>query len=117
MNFISTVLTFRPRRVAQRAGLLQKLSFRDSLEDLGTAWRREDGPLTAKSDDNHWMADNKGTFALMEALGLSIPGVKSKKTNQVTEEGLVIPRKTGRPRIRLVFVGPKRPRRRPRKSP
>ena len=70
-----------------------------------------------QSDDNHWMADYKGAFALMEALELSIPGVKSKKTNQVTEEGLVIPRKTGRPRIRLVFVGPKRPRRRPRKSP
>ena len=63
------------------------------------------------------MADYKGVFALMEALGLSIPGVKSKKPNQVTAEGVVIPRKAGHPRIRPIFVGPKRPRGRPRKSP
>lgn len=115
INFLTTVLTCRMRHKAQRAGLLGKLSYRDLLEDLGTAWRKVEGPLPPKSDDEYWVADYKGAFTLMEALGLSDAGIRSKRPDDVTHEGVVIPRKPGRPRVRPEFVGPKRPRGRPRK--
>ena len=108
------MLTCRLRRVAQRAGLLQKLSFRDLLEDLGTARCRVDGPVPVKSDDSHWVADCKGAFTLMETFGLSI--VKSKKSNQVTAKGVATSRKAGRLRILPIFVGPRRLRGQPRES-
>ena len=117
VNFIATVLTCRMKRKAQRAGLLNDRSYKDLLKDLATAWRKSQAPLPAKSDDRYWMSDYPGVFALMEALGLSIPGVNSKKTHSVTAQGIVIPGNRGRPRTKPEFVGPKRPRGRPRKLP
>ena len=117
VNFLATVLTSRLRRKAQRNGLLHKRSFKDLLEDLGTAWRKVDGPLPPQSDDEFWLADFKGVFPLLEALGLSEAGTHSKRPLSVTAEGVVIPRRPGRPRVRPPFVGPKRPRGRPRKVP
>ena len=115
VNFIATVVTCRMRRRAQRAGLLADRSFRDLLEDLGTAWRKAKSPLPPHSDDQYWMADYPGVFDLMERLKLSVPGVRSRKHPEVPPQGLVVPGKRGRPRTRPVFVGPKRPRGRPRK--
>ncbi len=117
VNFIATVLTYRMKRKAQRAGLLNDRSYKDLLKDLATAWRKSQAPLPAKSDDRYWMSDYPGVFALMEALGLSIPGVNSKKTHLVTAQGIVVPGKRGRPRTKPEFVGPKRPRGRPKKLP
>lgn len=115
VNFLTTVLTCRMRRKAQRAGLLHRLSFKDLLEDLATAWRRTDAPAQPKSDDEYWVADYKGVFPLLEALQLSEPGEKSRRPAAVTAEGVVVPRKPGRPRIHPLPIGPKRPRGRPRK--
>lgn len=116
VNFLTTVLTCRMRRKAQRAGLLHRLSFKDLLEDLATAWRRTDAPAQPKSDDDeYWVADYKGVFPLLEALQLSEPGEKSRRPAAVTAEGVVVPRKPGRPRIHPLPIGPKRPRGRPRK--
>lgn len=39
----------------------------------------------------------------------------SKRKHVVTEQGLVVPRKHGRLRIRPIIYGPQRPRGRPRK--
>lgn len=116
INFIATVLTCRMKRRAQRAGLLAKSSFKDLLEDLACAWRKTKSPLPPKSGDNFWQAEFTGLFALLEALKLCIPGENSKLPHPVTASGVVMPGKRGRPRIRPVFVGPKRPRGRPRKG-
>ena len=117
VNFISTVLTCRLKRRAQRAGLLKDRSYADLLEDLATAWRKTDAPLPPKSDDLYWMADYPGVFTLLEALGLSEPGINSKKLPKVTAQGVAVPGRRGRPKTRPEFVGPKRPRGRPKKLP
>ena len=115
INFIATVLTCRMMRRAQRAGLLAKSSFKDLLEDLACAWRKAKSPIPPKSGDEYWQADFVGLFTKLEALNLSTPGENSKAPQLVTPSGEVIPRKSGRPRTRPVFVGPKRPRGRPRR--
>ena len=117
VNFIATVLTCRMKRSAQKAGLLNDRSYADLLEDLATAWRKANAPLSPKSDDPYWMSDYPGVFALMEKLGLSEPGVNSKKPKTVTAQGLVMPGKPGRPRTRPLNIGSKRPRGRPGKQP
>lgn len=115
VNFISTVLTCRLRRRTQRSGLLNKSSFRDLMDDLATAWRKVDGPLEPTSKDEYWVTDYPGVFVMLEALGLSKPGAASKCKPTVTAQGIVVPNKRGRPRIRPIIYGPPRPRGRPRK--
>lgn len=117
VNFIATILTCRLRRRAQRAGLLNKCSFRDLMEDLATAWRKVQGPLEPTSGDTYWVTDYPGVFALLEALGLSKPKTGSRFKSNVTAQGVVVPRKAGRPRVRPIIYGPPRPRGRPRKAP
>lgn len=117
INFLATILTCRLRRRAQRAGLLSKCSFRDLMEDLGTAWRKADGPLAPVSGDPYWVTDYPGVFKLLEALGISKEGPDSKSRPKVNAQGIVVPRKPGRPRVRPVIYGPPRPRGRPRKAP
>lgn len=115
VNFLATILTCRLRRRAQRAGLLNKRSFKDLMEDLATAWRKVAGPLTPASDDSYWVTDYPGVFDLLERLGLSKPKANAKTKPQVTAQGVEVPRKPGRPRIRPIIYGPPRPRGRPRK--
>lgn len=83
----------------------------DLMEDLATAWRKVDGPLTPAPDDSYWVMDYPGVFDLLERLGLSKP----KADVQVTAQGVEVPRKPGRPRIRPIIYGPPRPRGHPRK--
>ena len=73
------------------------------MHDLGTAWRETDAPNPPSSDDGYWVHTTKREFEVLEALGLSMPPAKPE------------PKRVGRPRIRPEFVGPKRPRGRPRK--
>ncbi len=103
VNFISTLATCRMVRIAEKKGLLEDQSFGDLMHDLGTAWRETDAPNPPSSDDGYWVHTTKREFEVLEALGLSMPPAKPE------------PKRVGRPRIRPEFVGPKRPRGRPRK--
>ena len=116
VNFIATVLTCRLRRRAQRAGLLNRCSFQDLMEDLATAWRKVDGPQEPTSGDAYWVTDYPGVFDLLERLELVKPKESSKTRPMVTVEGIEVPRKRGRPRVRPVIYGPPRRRGRPPKD-
>lgn len=116
VNFIATILTCRLRRRAQRAGLLNQSSFKDLMEDLGTAWRKAESPAgIPTSGDEYWVTNYPGVFGLLETLGLSKEQPDSKTKPVVTAQDLVVPRKRGRPRVRPIIYGPPRPRGRPRK--
>ena len=105
INFISTVTTCRLIGRARDAGLLNKMSYKDLMDDLSSAWRIVDSPEQPKSDDGCWVHTIKSVFEELEALGLSTP---------VPSEA---PRKRGRPKKEPAEQKPKRPRGRPRKNP
>lgn len=50
INFISTVLTCRLIQKARTAGLLNRMSYKDLMDDLSSAWRMTDGPEPPHSD-------------------------------------------------------------------
>ncbi len=104
INFISTVLTCRMLKKAREAGLLEKVSYGELLEDLSSAWRMVDAPEDPATDDKHWVHTLNYVFEELEALGLSRAVPKTK------------PRKRGRLRKDPKESKPKRPRGRPRKS-
>lgn len=106
INFISTVATCRILRKAGQAGLLEKVSYGDLMEDLSSAWRKVDAPPIPATDDGYWVHTLKTVFEELEALGLSIPVPKPE------------PKKRGRkPKPKdQVENKPKRPRGRPRKD-
>lgn len=104
INFITTLATCRMIKNARNAGLLSKMSFGELMRQLSQVWRRVDAPQEVRTDDVQWWVHAlKGALEDMEALGLCIPVEKPK------------PKKRGRPRTKPEFVGPKRPRGRPRK--
>lgn len=71
INFISTVATCRIPRKARTAGLLSKMSYSELMEDLSSAWRKVDGPLSPSSDDSYGVHALKIVFEELEALELS----------------------------------------------
>ena len=104
INFISTVATCRIIRKAQDAGLLDKMSFGELMDDLASAWRKTDAPAEAATDDNGWVHTLQIVFDELEALGLSKPvpkpepkkrGRKPKPKDQTEQKPK---RKRGRPR-------------------
>lgn len=106
INFLSTVATCRIIRKAQNAGLLEKMSYGDLMDDLSSAWRRADAPQDPATDDGYWVHTLQLVFEELEALGLSKPAPKPE------------PKKRGRkpkPKDETVQK-PKRPRGRPRKN-
>ena len=104
INFISTVTTCRLIGKARDTGLLKKMSYRDLMDDLSSAWRMVDSPEPPKSNDGCWVHTIKSVFDELEALGLSIPVPTAE------------PKKRGRPKKELAEPKPKRPRGRPRKN-
>lgn len=73
INFISTVLTCRLIQKARDAGLLNKMSYKDLMDDLSSAWRMVDAPAPPHSDDSYWVHTIVSVFEELETLGLSIP--------------------------------------------
>lgn len=73
VNFLSTVATCRIVRKARQAGLLDKMTYGDLMDDLSSAWRKTDAPAVPKSDDGCWVHTLQCVFEEMEALGLSEP--------------------------------------------
>ena len=106
INFISTVATCRIIRKAQDAGLLDKMSFGELMDDLASAWRKTDAPAEPATDDDGWVHTLQIVFDELEALGLSKPVPKPE------------PKKRGRkPKPKdLTEQKPKRKRGRPRKD-
>jgi len=106
INFISTVATCRIVRKARDAGLLDKMSFGELMDDLSSAWRKTDSPAEPSTDDGCWVHTLQIVFDELEALGLSKPIQNSE------------PKKRGRkPKPKdLSEQKPKRPRGRPRKD-
>ena len=104
VNFITTVMTCRIIRKATRAGLLNKMSYGDLMDDLSSAWRKADAPQKPKTDDGCWVHTLQIVFEELEALGLSEPVPKPK------------PKKRGRKKKEPEVSKTKRPRGRPRKD-
>ena len=106
VNFISTVATCRIIKKAREAGLFEKMSYGELMDDLSSAWRRIDAPADPATDDGGWVHTLKIVFAELEALGISRPVPKPE------------PKKRGRkPKPKdQTEQKPKRPRGRPRKD-
>lgn len=108
VNFIATLITCRLIAKAEDAGLLDEQSFGDLKDDLSQAWRKTGSSAEPASDDGQWVHTIKQALESLEALGLSKPVPKPE------------PKKKGRHSKKIgpkpEFVGPKRPRGRPRKN-
>ncbi len=138
INFISTIITSRMVKAEREAGLLEKHSYGEILEDLREIWRLTESEEKADVQDNGWVHTTIEAKDILVKLGLATapeaPKPKKKgrpKKNTTLVEQPKRPR--GRPRVRPlpepgmqrkpgrprkdkpVFVGPKRPRGRPRK--
>ena len=108
VNFISTVATCRIVRKAEKAGLLDSMSFAELMDDLSAAWRRVDAPSEPVSHDDYWVHTLETYYDEMEKLGICKPLPKPE------------PKKRGRkpkPKDPEELQKPKRPRGRPRKNP
>lgn len=81
VNFVATLATCRMLRKAGRAGLLDKMSYAELLDDLSSAWRRVDAPSDPSTGDGFLVHTLKTVFEELEALGLSkpIPELEPKK--------------------------------------
>lgn len=97
--------TCRIVRKARQAGLLDKMTYGDLMDDLSSAWRKTDAPAVPESDDGYWVHTLQCVFEELEALGLSEPAPKPE------------PKKRGRkPKPKDPDPKPKRPQGRPRKD-
>lgn len=107
INFLSTAATCRIIRKAEKAGLLDTMSYAELMDDLSSAWRLVESPTEPATDDGCWVHTLHTVFAELEALGLSKPIPKPE------------PKKRGRkPKPKNPEnLKPKRPRGRPRKNP
>lgn len=105
IDFIATLITTRMIKEADKRGVFKEFSYGEMIEELNSAWRLVDAPEKAKSNDGYWIHVLKSPMRIMELLELS----------ESEEPFRFEPKKRGRKRVVPVFVGPKRPRGRPRK--
>lgn len=73
INFICILATTRVLRKARGAGLLEKMSYGDLMDDLKQCWRKVDAPEEPANDDGCWVHTFEAGFDAMAALGLSKP--------------------------------------------
>ncbi len=104
IDLIAAIITARCVRKADEAGILKNITYTNLLSDLGQVWRDVKAPRKAKRDDNYWVHEFEEALDLMTKLGLCEPGLE-----------LVVPKKTGRPKV--TSSKPKRPVGRPRIHP
>ena len=104
VNLISTIITSRLLKSVSKTNLLDKMSFGDLIDDLGTAWRLTDSFNSEKpqSSDDKWVHTLDCVMDELEKLDLSIPDPKPE------------PKKRGR-KPKPKVDKPKRPRGRPKK--
>jgi len=107
VNFIATLMTARIVKKLGGVGLLDKLAYKDVMDDLASAWRYTDASKceTPQANDRFWIHTTNVVKDMLVLLGLA---ETDKKT----------PKKRGRPKKeKPIDNTPKRPRGRPRKTP
>ena len=83
------------------------MSYGDLIDDLNSAWRKTAAQnQQPKSDDEYWVHTMLSVLKTLEKLGLSVPVEITDQQEQ---------KKAERPKMEPEFVGPKRPRGRPKK--
>ena len=134
VNYIGTIIASRLRNEADKAGLLDKMTFGNLLEDLSDADRRSNAPPSIKPVryDPYWEFELESVYDEMEVLGLidPVPSTeppapkkrgrprKEASKQEATAKADLEKRGRGRPRKNpQQDPGSKRPRGRPRKSP
>lgn len=138
INFIATIITSRMVKAERDAGLLEKHSYGEILEELKEVWRFTEAEEKADVQDNGWVHTTIEAKDTLVKLGLvtapEAPQPKKKgRPKKNTPPSEQPKRPWGRPRVRPLpeprmeikpgrpkmdkpeFVGPKRPRGRPRK--
>ncbi len=123
INFISTLITSRIIKKGQSTGVFENLTYEELMDDLSSAWRKISDEEAVKADDDLWIHTNKKVLDLLVELGLaepskeeliSAPKKRGRPPKKDTDKINHIKRPCGRPRIKPMLVGPKRPRGRPR---
>ena len=114
VNHIATLLTSRIINKARNAKVFENTTYKNMMDDLSGVWRKIDAIGTPKRDDESYVLYvYKETNELMEALDLQTPPEAPKPEPKAKKE----PDKNsgiGNPK-NPEFIGPKRPRGRPRK--
>ena len=106
VNFLATIITSRMVKKADEKKLLDKFTYGELLDELKHIWRKTTANGPVLSFDPCWVPPFKDGMLILEELGLSKP-----IATLATE-----PKPKDRPKKKPVFVGPKRPRGRPRKT-
>ena len=125
VNFVATVATCRIMQRMNQSGLLKKYTYGDIIDDLNCAWRKTDAPTDKPLiTDDGWVRTFPKLQEILVAMGVAEPDpsqvkkAKAPKTKRPSKEEFVGPKRPrGRPRIRPIEDKPKRPRGRPRKNP
>lgn len=82
VNFISAVAICRIVRKARQAGMLDKMTYDDLIDDLSSAQWMTDALANPKSDDGYWVHTLQCIFEKMEVLGLLEPAPKPEPKKQ-----------------------------------
>ena len=104
VNFIYTIATCRIIKKTEQAGLLDKMSYGDLMDDLSSAQCRNDAPADPFTDDGYWVHTLKTAFEELEALGLSKsvpkpePKMRGRKPKPKDQADFRPKRLCGRPR-------------------
>ena len=104
INLIATIVTCRILEQFRVTGLSENATYAEIMDDLCSAWRTVDGPMEPSRGDGCWIHTLKYVHELLEKLGLSRPNFEKRAKL-----------KPGRKKIKPEFVGPRRPRGRPKK--
>lgn len=85
VNLVSTIITFRLLKAVSKTNLLDKMSFGDLIDDLGTAWGLTDSFNSEKpqSSDDKWVHTLDCVIDELEKLDLSIPAPKPELQKEV----------------------------------
>ena len=105
INLISTIITCRILEKFRITKLIDKSTYSEIMDDLSSAWRQVKSPEKPNRDDGCWIHTLKNVHEELELLGLSHVAFEKREKRQ-----------PGRKKTRPEFVGPKRPRGRPKKT-
>lgn len=85
VNLVTTIITFRLLKAVSKTNLLDKMSFGDLIDDLGTAWGLTDSFNSEKpqSSDDKWVHTLDCVIDELEKLDLSIPTPKPAPKKEV----------------------------------
>lgn len=125
INFISVIMTCRIIKKANKAGIFERMTYQQLIEDLRAIQRFTAGGTSLPDEkDAFWNNPTQAEWKLIRELGLCTPTVenkpKRKRTSSASAQTSAVSnapkRGRGRPRKNPVVVKPKRPRGRPRKD-